>query len=106
LVALVMSNYLTDNVFVEAFLYEKKNGYFSFICYFQRKNVFFFQISVHDKIKGHSRHQGRYETNIDRKNHLVNVSGSELVNHLLQQGFGHGAHRHEDSAGCCDVSQH
>jgi len=34
------SDYLTDNAFVEAFLYEKKNGYFSFLFYFQRKNVF------------------------------------------------------------------
>jgi hypothetical protein len=27
------------------------------------------------------------------------------VSHLLQQGLGHGTRRHEDSAGCCDVSQ-
>jgi hypothetical protein len=38
------------------------------------------------------------------KNHLGNASGSALPNHLLQQGLGHGAHRHEDSSGCCDVS--
>ncbi len=60
----------------------------------------------HGKIKGHSRHYARQGTHIDRKNHLGNVSGSALAIHLLQQGLGHGAHRHEDSAGCCDVSQH
>jgi hypothetical protein len=37
---------------------------------------------------------------------LVRGMASEptLVSHLLQQGLGHGAHRHEDSAGCCAVS--
>jgi hypothetical protein len=34
------SDYPTDNAFVEAFLYEKKIGYFSFLFYSQRKNVF------------------------------------------------------------------
>jgi hypothetical protein len=35
---------------------------------------------------------------------MSSASGSALVNHLLQQGLGHGARRHEDSAGCCAVS--
>jgi hypothetical protein len=30
-------------VFVEVFLYKKKNGYFSFLFYFQRK-IFFFDV--------------------------------------------------------------
>jgi hypothetical protein len=33
------------------------------------------------------------------------TSGSALASHLLQQGLGYAAHRHDDSAGCCDVSQ-
>jgi hypothetical protein len=59
----------------------------------------------HGKIKGHARHHARQGAHIDRKNHLGNASGSALASHLLQQGLGHGTHRHEDSAGCCDVSQ-
>jgi hypothetical protein len=55
-------------------------------------------------IKGGCRHHARQGAHIDRKNHLGNASGSALPSHLLQQGLGHGAHRHEDSAGCCDVS--
>ena len=58
----------------------------------------------HGKIKGDCRHHARQGAHIDRKNHLGNASGSALPSHLLQQGLGHGAHRHEDSAGCCDVS--
>ena len=58
----------------------------------------------HGKIKGHARHHARQGAHIDRKNHLGNASGSALASHLLQQGLGHGARRHEDSAGCCDVS--
>ncbi len=54
----------------------------------------------HGKIKGHSRHHARQGTHIDRKNHLVNASGSALAIHLLQQRLGHGAHRHEDSIPC------
>jgi hypothetical protein len=42
---------------------------------------------------------------IDSPDHVGNASGSALTRHLLQQGLGHGAHRQEDSAGCCDVSQ-
>ncbi len=34
----------------------------------------------------------------------ANVVAMSLASHLLQQGLGHGARRHEDSAGCCDVS--
>jgi len=49
-------------------------------------------------------HHARQGAHIDRKNHLGNASGSALASHLLQQGLGHGARRHEDSAGCCDVS--
>ncbi len=51
--------------------------------------------------KKHHARQGAY---IDRKNHLGNASGSALASHLLQQRLGHGGRRHEDSAGCCDVS--
>jgi hypothetical protein len=36
-----MSDYLNDNAFVEAFLYEKKNGYFSFLFFFSQKEGFF-----------------------------------------------------------------
>jgi hypothetical protein len=50
----------------------------------------------HGKIKGHSTHHARQGAHIDRKNHLGNVSGSALASHLLQQGLGHGARRHED----------
>ena len=56
------------------------------------------------KNKGDCRHHARQGAHIDRKNHLGNASGSAPPSHLLQQGLGHGAHRHEDSAGCCDVS--
>jgi hypothetical protein len=35
------SDYLTDNAFVEAFLYGKKNGYFSFLFFFKERMVFF-----------------------------------------------------------------
>ncbi len=58
----------------------------------------------HGKIKGDCRHHARQGAHIDRKNHLGNGSGSALPSNLLQQGLGHGARRHEDSAGCCDVS--
>ncbi len=57
------------------------------------------------KIKDHCRHHTREGAHIDRTNHLDNGSGSTLVNHLLQQGLGHGTHKHQDSAGCCDESQ-
>jgi hypothetical protein len=41
------SDYLNDNVFVEAFLYEKKNGYFFLSFLFSKKECFFSpQISV------------------------------------------------------------
>jgi len=44
---LLGSDYLTDNAFVEALLYEKKNGCFSFLFYFLKERMFFFpQISV------------------------------------------------------------
>jgi hypothetical protein len=35
------SDYLTDNAFVEAFLYGKKNGYFSFLFIFKERMFFF-----------------------------------------------------------------
>ena len=50
----------------------------------------------HGKIKGHARHHARQGAHIDRKNHLGNASGLALASHLLQQGLGHGARRHED----------
>jgi hypothetical protein len=52
-----------------------------------------------------SRHHARQGAHIDRKNHVGNASGSALASHLFQQGLGHGARRHEDSAGCFAVSQ-
>ena len=54
---------------------------------------------------GSRMNQAKPRTGTDGKNHLGNASGSALASHLLQQGLGHGSHRHEDSAGCCDVSQ-
>jgi hypothetical protein len=36
----VVSDYLTDNAFVEAFLYEKKNGYFFLSFLFSKKEFF------------------------------------------------------------------
>jgi hypothetical protein len=35
------SDYLNDNAFVEAFLYEKKNGHFPFFI-FSKERIFFF----------------------------------------------------------------
>ncbi len=52
-------------------------------------------LANHDRAHSHVR-EGAH---IDRKNDLGNVSDSTLPNHLLQQGLGHGAHRHEDSVG-------
>ena len=54
---------------------------------------------------GSRMNQAKPRTGTDGKNHLGNASGSALASHLLQQGLGHGTHRHEDSADCCDVSQ-